>query len=324
MDPMGRYSLMRRYRITTLVFGVACVAMTLSVYGASLEVTPSKQGAVVRVDGELFAEYVTRSGNKPIVWPILGPGGKRMTRWYPMANAPRETRDHVHHRSLWFTHGDVNGVNFWAEGSKTGTIAHRKFTQLTGGATAIVAAQNDWLAPDGKKVLEDHRRLTFGVEGDARWIDFDITLAASEGPVKFGDTKEGMFAVRVAESMKVDAKLGGKLVNSEGQVNDAAWGRPAAWVDYVGPVDGKTLGIAIFNHPSSFRAPTHWHVRTYGLFAANPFGWHDFPGGEHRDGSYTIERGKSIAFFYRVWLHSGDTQAAGIAEAFRRYQATKK
>jgi hypothetical protein len=321
---MGRYKLMRRFRIATLVFGVACVAMTLSALGATFEATPSKQGAVVRVDGELFAEYVTRSGNKPIVWPILGPTGKPMTRAYPMANAPKETRDHPHHRSLWFTHGEVGGVNFWAEDRKSGTIVHRKFTELRGGATAVVATENDWMGPDGKKVLEDQRRLTFGVEGSDRWIDFDITLVAGEGPVKFGDTKEGMFAVRVAESMKVDAKLGGKLVNSAGQINDAAWGRPADWVDYVGPVDGKTLGIAIFNHPSSFRAPTYWHVRTYGLFAANPFGLHDFPGGEKRDGSYTIEQGKSIAFFYRVLLHSGNTPQAGVAEAYARYRAMRK
>ena len=69
---------------------------------------------------------------------------------------------------------------------------------------------------------------------------------------------------------------GGQIINSNGLTDTKAWGQAAPWVDYSGMVDGQRLGIAILNHPSSFRFPTHWHVRTYGLFAANPFGLRDF------------------------------------------------
>jgi hypothetical protein len=315
---------MRREIWLVAGFSIGCLVGGGSAWGASFEVKPTKGGAVILLDGQRMAEYVTRSGNKPIVWPIIGPTGKPMTRAYPMANVGKETRDHVHHRSLWFTHGEVNGVNFWGEDSKAGKIVHRKFTQLHGGSTGLVATENDWLDRNGKKVLEDRRQLTFGVDGNDRWIDFDITLLAAAGPVTFGDTKEGTFGVRVAESINVVAKLGGKITNSRGQVNDAAWGRPAEWVDYAGPLDGETVGIAIFNHPASFRFPTHWHVRTYGLFAANPFGWHDFPGGENRNGAYTIPEGKSISLFYRVLLHTGGTIQAAVAEAYERYRKIAK
>ena len=64
---------------------------------------------------------------------------------------------------------------------------------------------------------------------------------------------------------------------AKAKTNDAAWGMPAKWVDYTGPVDGETVGIAILSHPKSFRPNTRWHVRGYGLFAANPFGHKDFP-----------------------------------------------
>jgi len=101
--------------------------------------------------------------------------------------------------------------------------------------------------------------------------------------VTFGDTKEGSFGLRVNESMKVERKTGGKIVSSEGLEDEKAWGKPAAWVDYYGPIQGETLGIAILNHPSSFRYPTHWHVRPYGLFAANPWGLHDFTGGKEHN-----------------------------------------
>ena len=86
--------------------------------------------------------------------------------------------------------------------------------------------------------------LAFGTDGDARWIDFDITITEAPGPVKFGDTKEGTFGVRVPGTMKVEAENGGgHIVNSHGQTDKAAWGKRAAWVDYYGPVDGQTLGI---------------------------------------------------------------------------------
>jgi Methane oxygenase PmoA len=117
--------------------------------------------------------------------------------------------------------------------------------------------------------------------------------------------------------MDVDAKKGGKITNSDGLTDAAAWGKPATWVDYTGPVEGETVGIAILNHPSSFRHPTTWHVRTYGLFAANPFGWHDF--GLKKSGDHTIPAGESIHFGYRVILHKGDTASAALAEAYEGY-----
>lgn len=122
--------------------------------------------------------------------------------------------------------------------------------------------------------------------------------------------------------MKVDAKLGGKIVNSEGQVDGKAWGRPAAWVDYHGPVGGDTVGIAILNHPSSFRFPTYWHVRTYGLFAANPFGLSDFPD-TTKSGEYTLAKGEEITLRYRVLFHRGDEKEGKVAEVFSCYAKQK-
>ena len=41
----------------------------------------------------------------------------------------------------------------------------------------------------------------------------------------FSDTKEGMFGIRVASSMDVTRKLGGKITNAEGLTNEKAWGK---------------------------------------------------------------------------------------------------
>ena len=136
-------------------------------------------------------------------------------------------------------------------------------------------------------------------------------------PVTFGDTKEGMFGIRVASSMDVTRKKGGKITNAEGLTNDAAWGKPSPWVDYTGPVEGKTVGIAILNHPSSFRHPTPWHVRPYGLFAANPFGDHDFKLG--RSGAFTLDKGRSITLRYRVIFHQGSTEQSHVNSLYQAY-----
>lgn len=295
-----------------LLFAAATTAAELTV-----EDTPG--GVAVKIDGQPFAEYVTKSGSKPIVWPIYGPTGKLMTRSWPMDDsvASEKDRDHIHQRSLWFTHGDVNGIDFWSEGK--GRIEHKEFVKKEGGPNAVIITRNDWRSPnDNTKLLEDERTFTFGGDADARWIDVDVELKATNGAVVFGDTKEGSFGVRVPSSVRVESLKGGKIVNSDGLVNLAAWGKPAAWVDYHGPIDGETLGIAILNHPSSFRYPTHWHVRTYGLFAANPFGLSDFTRGQEK-GQYTLPKGESLKLRYRVLLHKGDEQQGRVAEVFENY-----
>ncbi len=125
-------------------------------------------------------------------------------------------------------------------------------------------------------------------------IDFDITLKASEGPVRFGDTKEGTMGLRVPTPLDARQLTGtrGEIVNSEGIKDGKAWGKAAPWVDYHGVLDGDPVGITIMNHPSSFRYPTYWHVHNYGLFAANPFGLHDFHGSkDENEGTYTLPQG---------------------------------
>ncbi|MEX0586585.1 MAG: PmoA family protein [Pirellulales bacterium] len=291
------------------------------------EITAEKNdhGVTVKIDGKLFCEYLVRSGNKPVIWPIIGPTGKAMTRSFPLdPKAPdSESRDHPMHRSLWFAHGDVNGVDFWFEKSTSGSIVHRSFERIEGGREAIVVARADWLKPDGKRICQDERTLRFGADERVRWIDFQIVLRATDGPLTFGDTEEAGLAMRVADTMTVDAQRGGKIINREGKTDGAAWGQPAAWVDYHGPVQGEQLGVAILNHPSSFRHPTTWHVRPYGLFAANPFGLHHFSGGRSPSGAHKVAAGETLSLRHRVLLHQGDEKAGHVAEAFAAYARTK-
>ena len=49
------------------------------------------QGVVIKADGKPFAEYIVKSGSKPIVWPVFGPTGKRVTRNWPLENGVPES-----------------------------------------------------------------------------------------------------------------------------------------------------------------------------------------------------------------------------------------
>ena len=134
----------------------------------------------------------------------------------------------------------------------------------------------------------------------------------------FGDTKEGSFGIRLAQPFAEDS--GGRIENSHGNVSEAnCWGKQAEWVDFTTTIAGKTVGVAIFNHPRSFRFPTYWHVRGYTLFAANPFGLHDFLKDQSQDGSYQLKPRESMTLIYRVCIHPGSTKDARIAEHYKGY-----
>jgi hypothetical protein len=286
--------------------------------GGGVKLITQGDDVEVTVDGKPFTTYRPHNGPKPTYYPLFGPSGKLMTRSFPMKDVPGEKRDHPHQRSMWFTHGKVNGIDFWSEQKGHGSIVETSRSITSGSPIfGMIRTSDDWLGPDNKRICSDQRIVRFFTTSTTRIIDFDITIKATDGPVTFGDTKEGMFGVRVATSMDVDSKQGGKITNSGGLNDAATWGKPATWVDYTGPVDGETVGVAILNHPASFRHPTTWHVRTYGLFAANPFGLHDF--GMKKTGEHTLPAGESIHFGYRVILHKGDTASAGLPASYAGY-----
>ncbi len=278
---------------------------------------------VVEFGGRHFATVETQGHPKPIIYPITGPGGVRMTRDFPMVKGTAgEASDHPHHQSLWYTHGDVNGTDFWAMGK--GSIVTTKVEKpVNSGSSAWLVLHNKWVDADGKTVLTDVTKLTFhkevanaaGVESSA--IDFEITLQASEGEVTFGDTKEGTMGIRTNPALRIDK--GATAINSEGVSGEGIWGKRAKWVDYSATVDGKAVGVSIFDHPTNPRHPTWWHARAYGLVAANPFGVKDFEKKPHAEGEFKIAKDASATFKYRFVFHQGDAEKAEVGAQFDRW-----
>jgi hypothetical protein len=293
---------------------------------AGVQITQLADRLHVEINGQLFTEYCFTNVPRPYYYPLIGPGEAAMTRNWPMKRVPDEAHDHPYHRSLWFAHGLVNGHDFWSEATNSGRIVHTAFTEIKSGVKeGVIKSQDKWLATDGTTICTDERTLRIFNSGlgAERVFDFEITLHAEGGDLTLGDTKEGTMAVRVAETMRLSGKVAqGHIVNSTGARDAATWGKRADWCDYYGPVAGKTVGIAIFDHPQNLHHPTWWHVRDYGLFAANPFGRHDFEKlflFTRSPENIKVNAGGSLTFRYRFYLHPGDDQQAKVAERYRDY-----
>jgi len=292
--------------------------------GAGVQLTDTGPGRIeVGINGDLFTAYnFGPELARPNLYPLIGPGGRHMTRDFPMADGPEgETRDHEHHRSVYVAYGDVNGTDNWSEEEGHGFTIHRSFSRREAGPVmGILEAYSQWTTADRKPLLEERRATTFyNLPAEWRCFDLEVGLRPTGGGVRFGDTKEGgLCAVRVATSM--DAEVDGRIENSYGGTQEGeTWGKRAHWCDYSGPVHGDIVGIAVFDHPDSFRHPTWWHVRNYGLMTANPFALRDYYKDPARDGSHVLVAGATMSFRYRLYLHLGDAAAGAVTEKYHDF-----
>lgn len=288
-----------------------------------------KAVATYRFGGELA---------KPILWPLLAPNEVEITRAWPMREAMKgDSLDHKHQKSAWFTYGDVipegmaikhkhkgvEGIDFWAEEPGCGRIVCIRTRDFYNEANrAAVTTDNEWRTADGDKIIDEVRKIQFINYESARLIVVDIDLHANVVPIVFGDTKEGAFGVRVADSA-TEKKGKGRLTNAEGKVGmSQCWGRISAWCDYSGPVEDKTAGVAIFASPNN-PFPSAWHSRDYGLMAANPFGRakSGYPAMKGKKDLIRLEKGEHLKLRYGIFIHAGDVKEGNVAEG---YEAFKK
>lgn len=312
------------------------------------ELKESKSGVAIHLDGKLFTEYVIGQGNKPYLYPVIGPSGVPMTRSFPMETVEGEQHDHPHHRSIWFGQQSVNGFDTWSEAltveeaagrkktpeekekarkeglAKLGATVHREFVKKEAAADrAVIVTRNDYLDSAGHKLMADERTYTFRAPGaKTRMIDVELVFSAPYGPAVLGDIKDAGFSIRVPTPLAVDSKQGGVLINSHGAQGKDTWGKRADWCDYSGTLGGQTVGVAMMNHPTSWQYPTPWHARTYGLLTANPFGLKSIAG-EEKSGQVELKGSDTLKLRYRFVFHLGDAVAAGIEQAWAAYAAEK-
>lgn len=260
--------------------------------------------------------------DKPFLHPIRTVSGLTVSRGYPVDPAEGEVRDHDWHRGIWYGHGDINGHDFWRElgRDKSGMIVPLGQPALEEREARGALEGVFGLRTAGGEIIGTlSQRYEFSREEDAIRIDAVLQFAADrDQDLRFGDTEDGGFAMRLATPFRQD--FGAVLLNSEGERGtENIWGRAARWVDYSAVVDGIPAGVAILDHPSNLRHPSRWHARGYSLCSANPFGLRDFTGNDDEDGSHVVPSGETLALRYRIVVHQGGTEPETVGRWFDQF-----
>jgi hypothetical protein len=293
----------------------------------------------VLIDGKPFTSYLHTPDpsrplfakgtlqTKPALHPVTSPSGVPLTRAYPFGEVQGEATDHPHHMGIYFTVDQVGDKenDFWGNSKRAlPAIRHVSVGRMKSGAgKGTLRAISHWVGKNDKAVLEEQREMVFRVLSNTQYaIDFSIELKALLDEVPFGDTKEGMFAFRVAQWLT--EKAGGRYLSSEGQELEAGvWGKRARWMRLQGEKDGKKLGIVILEHPSSTNAPTYWHARGYGCFSVNPLGQLDFQTArkeaDPKPFNLKLKKGQKAPFRYRVIVYEGDLDKVAVEKLHQEY-----
>jgi hypothetical protein len=307
----------------------------------------------VFVDGQPFTAYVwPESLTKPVLYPLRTEKGTLVTRGFPMDPRPGERTDHPHHVGLWFNYGDVNGVDFWnnstalppAKQAQMGRSRHVKVVSATSGDEGRLRVHVEWVMPDGSVALDEDTTFVFRKTPGGRLVDRLTTLTARDTAVRLPDNKEGVLGLRVARFLEQPSKepatftdaagvattvatldntgVTGRYRTSEGKEGDAAWGTRARWCALSGKVGDEDVTVAILDHPSNPGAPTYWHARGYGLFAANPLGQKALSDGKETL-DFSLAAKASATFRHRVVILSRPFAAADVEALFEEFALSR-
>lgn len=321
---------------------VVFVALVPAVHaqGGKVDIKAEKDAHAFYVGDQLVTRYlIDAERTKPIFWPVNAPGGVPLTRSWPQEKAkPGEATDHPHQQSAWFCHGDIipegielkskikgiAGVDFWSINKGCGRMVCTKVGKpvaLAAGGAAL-ETENEWRTAEGTKIMDEKRTIYFYATGKAYLLVLKCDLHASVCNLTFGDTKEGAMGIRINDVINAGKTGKGKIQNAEGKVGEKdCWGQYSDWCDYSGPVDGKQVGLAVLADPKN-AYKSAWHVRGYGLMAANPFGRDKhakFPAVKGNNELVRLKKGEHLVLRYGMLLHTGDADSGQVAAYYQRF-----
>jgi hypothetical protein len=326
-----------------------------SASGVQLVANEAAHRVDVLIDGQPFTSYIwPDSVKKPVLYPLRTIKGTIVTRGYPLDPRPRERVDHPHQVGLWFTYGDVNGLDFWnnseaikpSERNKYGTIRHTRIKGIKNGKTeGELEVEMNWVGADGVPLLREETTFVFHSGTGGRAIDRITRLTALDKRVVFNDNKEGVIGMRVARELEQPADkpevftdasgkatavpkldntgVTGHYLSSEGKTGDAVWGTRGRWTMLTGKIGQEDVTLAILDHPKNPGYPTYWHARGYGLFAANTLGQKVFSDGKQTL-NFTLEPKQSATFRYRVLILSKAATADELESEYRKFTSEVK
>ncbi len=251
---------------------------------------------------------------KPCVNTFCTPSGINILRDSP--------HDHVHHHALMYAIS-ADGVSFWEERGKVGSQVNREIKEATktmpGGIAAVeIDEKLDWITSDKKPVLTEHRTITTYAAKDlkASLLTWQTELSAAEGKpsVKLGGSHYYGLGMRFVQSMdKV-----GRFFNATGKEGAVVRGKerltPTKWMAYTAPASGKTVTVAMFDHPDNPRHPAKIFTMPahFAYISATLNLWKE---------PLTLEAGKALVLRYGVALWDGEVTAEEVEKVYQKWAA---
>lgn len=270
---------------------------------------PGGQVAFV-VDGrERLRWYPGLDTPRPFLFPIVGPSGHALTRMgHP--GAP----NHDHHRSVWFAHQQVLGIDFWSDRTDARIRQDQWLAYEDGEDEAIMGVRLRWIdGHDPAPLLQQDLVVAVApAEEDELLVELQTTLTPRSETLELGQTNFGLLAVRVAKS--ISAVFGDGVLTGPGgeRTESQLFGKAWPWVDYSGPVaPGLPEGITYFDHPDNGGFPNKWHVRDDGWMGVSVC----------RDGPLLLRRNRPKTFRYLLHAHRGGADSARAGRAADRFHA---
>ena len=292
-------------KIILLVCLISCVNFWTQ---AQPELKAEKKGDQIDVyiGGRFFTSYIFSKTEKyPFFFPVNSPSGATVTS---MRNG-----QYPHHSSLFFGCDKVNGGNYWQESLDRGQIIslQAQIAEATDNKL-VITDECIWTRPDAEAPIKDLRNITITVPEDGIFqLDFAITLQMLMD-VTIEKTNHSLFSVRMDPDLAVST--GGTMVNAQGDKGEkATFGKASPWMDYYGPRGDGIEGIALLQHPENEWFPATWFTRDYGFISPTPMYWPE------NDEFIKLKKGETVSLKYRVLVHKGDTEDAGIAQAYQQW-----
>jgi len=282
-----------------------CGAASAVEAGLEMKAVEIADGVDIFAGGTLFTTYKTGASQKyPYFYPVNGPvSGLSVTT--------ESSEPYPHHHSLFFGCG-----NYWQDTLEAGQICSSALViAVSSGKEVIIENECEWRRPGETPVLRDKRRIRVSApKAELRLIDFDITLFPQRD-VNIERTNHSLFSARIKPALSVAS--GGVLVNASGETGEkGTFGEPSPWCDYYGMNGEVREGLAIFQHPANPLYPAPWFTRDYGFFSPTPLYW---PPNESGIG---LCGGETLTLRYRVVVHAGTTEEAGVQDLHTAYAGT--
>jgi hypothetical protein len=267
----------------------------------------------------VYTCHFAAEGGYPYIHPLSLPGGPVMSALAPA--------DHPWHRGLWFSWKFLNGVNYWEfppnrpnqPDGTTAVIGPAAVHTTENMATVRLPLEYS----KAQVVLAEERTLVASrprLDGSYT-IDWTSKFTAKGQDVVFERTPPqeapwggyGGLGFRASKAMREF-----RAIDSEGRIGRSqAHGKQARWMDFSGVFGEKdekpvTAGTTIFDHPTNPRHPTPWYLSdTADLPYFGPALLFDQP--------LTLKAGESFMVKYRILIHPGLGDKAGLEKEYREF-----